>query len=200
MPGRVDHDQRRAELAAIALRVVAREGLDALTFRRIAAAAEASTTILTHYFAGKDDLLLATFRLAAVRSGERFDRVRGAGGDLRACLESILPLDAERRDEWRVRACFWAASIGDARLAAEEKRFVRSAHTRVETMLREGYEGMDDAEVAPAARRLITLVHGLGARNAVDARAWPAAEQRRLLDQEVRALAGLGFRPVPTSR
>jgi AcrR family transcriptional regulator len=185
----VDHDARRRDLARTAAAVVAREGIDALTFRKVAAEAGASTTILTHYFADKKRLLLATFALGAEQAGARFDDTRTRGGGLRECLESLLPLDAARRDEWRVRTCFWSMAVGDAALAAEEKRHVQSAHRRVEALLREVYPHGDTSTLRTAAKRLTTLVHGLGARCAVDARSWPATEQRRILGQDLAALA-----------
>jgi AcrR family transcriptional regulator len=193
----VDHEARREELALIAAGIVARDGLDALTFRRVAAEAGASTTILTHYFSDKKQLLLATFRIGAERAAQRFDEARRNGGGLRECLETILPLDTHRRDEWRVRTCFWGLAVGDPALVAEERQRVRSAHRRVESLLADTYAEARDRDIAAAARRLLTLVHGLGARNAVDPSSWPPAEQRRLLAEELNALAGFGLVPRP---
>ena len=71
--------------------------MEALTFRNVAEAAGSSTTVLTHYFAGKRDLLQFTFEAVAERSGARFDEAQRHGGGLRECLEALLPLDPDER-------------------------------------------------------------------------------------------------------
>ena len=70
MPRIVDVDVRRAELTDATARVIARSGIEAATMREIAAEAGWTTGALTHYFADKRELLLATFQssLAARRS------------------------------------------------------------------------------------------------------------------------------------
>ncbi|MGH3177968.1 MAG: TetR/AcrR family transcriptional regulator, partial [Streptosporangiaceae bacterium] len=50
MPKVVDHAARRAELVDAAWRVIAEEGLEAATMRRIAEAAGCTTGRVTHYF------------------------------------------------------------------------------------------------------------------------------------------------------
>ena len=58
MPRYVDHDARRRHMAETAADLVGRDGLEALTFRNVAEAARSSTTVLTHYFADKSELLV----------------------------------------------------------------------------------------------------------------------------------------------
>jgi TetR/AcrR family transcriptional regulator, transcriptional repressor of bet genes len=195
----VDQEARRREIVAVASELVAAQGLDALTVRGVAAAAGASTTILTHYFSDKRDLMLATFRAVADRSGARFDQAQKGGGDLRECLATLLPLDDERQADWRVRTCFYSLCLSDSELAEEETRHVHSAHTRVERMLRTQYPRITRNDVRLAARTLVTVVHGLGARHALDPDSWPASEQYRMLDWELANVARL--QPTaPTAR
>ena len=65
MPKVVDHEERRGEVAAAVWRIVSRDGLEAATVRRVAAETGMSTSVVSHYFAGKDDLLRLAFRIAA---------------------------------------------------------------------------------------------------------------------------------------
>jgi AcrR family transcriptional regulator len=188
MPRYVDHDARRRHIAATAAEVVGTRGLDALTFRNVAEAAGASTTVLTHYFADKRDLLLATFDLVAERSGERFDAAHGRGGELRDCLEALLPLDRERQTDWRLLTCYWGMAISDPTLAQRQARHVRSAQRRIEAKLRERASAPDPDDVELLARRLVTLVQGLGAHHVLDPRHWPAAKQRSVLAHELRSI------------
>jgi AcrR family transcriptional regulator len=192
MPRYVDHDARRRHIAATAAELVGTRGLEALTFRNVADAAGSSTTVLTHYFADKRDLLLSTFQAVAKRSGARFDEAKRRGGGLRECLEALLPLDAERQTEWRLLTCYWGTAVSDPGLAGEQARHVRSAQRRIESLLREQHPQAADAEREVVARRLITLVHGLGAHGALDPDHWSPAEQRRVLRHELGSLGALG--------
>lgn len=192
MPRYVDHDARRRHIAATAAELVGTRGLEALTFRNVADAAGSSTTVLTHYFADKRDLLLSTFQAVAERSGARFDEAKQRGGGLRECLEALLPLDAERQTEWRLLTCYWGTAVSDPGLAGEQARHVRSAQRRVESLLREQHPQVADAEREVVARRLVTLVHGLGAHGALDPDHWSPAEQRRVLRHELGSLGDLG--------
>ena len=191
MPRYVDHDARRRHIAATAAELVGTRGLEALTFRNVAEAAGSSTTVLTHYFTDKRDLLLSTFEAVAERSGARFDEVQRQGGGLRECLEALLPLDPGRQTEWRLLTCYWGMAVSDPNLAKAQARHVRSAQRRIESLLRQhrGQVAGSDPEVM--ARRLVTLVHGLGAHSALDPEHWSPADQRRVLADELSSLGGL---------
>ena len=71
MPKIVDHDARRAELAAAVWRLASREGIDAVTMRGVAAEAGWSTGAVAHYFADKEELVLFAFETVADRVGRR---------------------------------------------------------------------------------------------------------------------------------
>jgi TetR/AcrR family transcriptional regulator, transcriptional repressor of bet genes len=194
MPRYVDHDDRRRHIAATAAELVGTRGLEALTFRNVAEAAGSSTTVLTHYFTDKRDLLRSTFEAVAERSGARFDEARRGGGGLRECLEALLPLDPGRQTEWRLLTCYWGMAVSDPNLARAEARHVRSAQSRIESLLRQSYPEISGAELEVVARRLVTLVHGLGAHSALDPDHWSPAEQRRILAHELDSLGGLDHR------
>jgi AcrR family transcriptional regulator len=195
MPRYVDHDVRRRHIADTAAELVGTRGLDALTFRNVAEAAGSSTTVLTHYFADKRDLLQSTFEVVAERSGARFDEAQRRGGGLRECLEALLPLDPERQIEWRLLTCYWGMAVSDPNLADAQARHVRSAQRRIESLLRQHRSHIADGEPEVVARRLVTLVHGLGAHSALDPDHWSPADQRRVLAHELSSLGGLDRSP-----
>jgi AcrR family transcriptional regulator len=188
MPRYVDHASRRRHVASTAAELVGTHGLDALTFRNVAEAAGCSTTVVTHYFADKRDLLLSTFREVADRLAARFDEADRRGGGVRACLEALLPLDAGRRTEWRLLTCFWGVAISDPEFAAEDAGHVRSAQGRIKELLRREHPDVVEAELEVAARRLVTIVHGLGAESALDPDHWSPAQLRRVLSHELGSL------------
>ena len=172
-------------MAATAAELVGQRGLEALTFRNVAEAAGSSTTVLTHYFTDKHDLMLSTFELVAQRSGLRFDAARDAGGGLYECLEALLPVDRARQTDWRLLTCYWGMAVSDPLLAEAQARHVRSAQRRIETILRELRPSAPTTDVELVARRLGTLVHGLGAHHVLDPAFWPPAKQRRVLAHEL---------------
>jgi AcrR family transcriptional regulator len=124
MPKIVDHEARRAELAAAVWRLASREGLGAVTLRGVAAEAGWSTGALAHYFADKEELLVFAFETVADRVGRRIVRAAEHARDplelLRAQLVEGLPIDAERRAEVRV----WFAFLG---LAETRPRLTKAA-------------------------------------------------------------------------
>ena len=77
MPRVVDHEARRAEVAAVAADLIARRGLDGVSVRDVAAAGGYSTTVVTHYFASKRELLLHAYRSAGTATEAR---LRGKHG------------------------------------------------------------------------------------------------------------------------
>jgi AcrR family transcriptional regulator len=110
MPKQVDHEQRRADIAAAVWRLTVEEGLDAVSMRGVAAAAGVSLGQVQHYFASKDDLLLAAVDLLGERFSRRWAAAQPADPTpramLRAYLLQLLPLDEERRVEAYVGAAF----------------------------------------------------------------------------------------------
>lgn len=58
MPKIVDHAQRRAEIATALWQVIHEQGIDGVSFRRVAEAAGVSVGRVQHYFADKRDLVL----------------------------------------------------------------------------------------------------------------------------------------------
>jgi len=189
MPKLVDHEERRAELAAAVWRLASREGLEAVTVRRVAAEAGWSTGALIHYFPDKEALILFAFRTAADRVGRRLAELEKRTSDplerARAQLIEGLPLDRERRDE----VCFWFSFLGLAltrpALARAQRVAYRAWRDRVADRLREAQEAGDvraDADCATEAAALVGLVDGLAVQATFEPRALSAARQVELVD------------------
>jgi len=71
LPRHVEVGERRAAIAGAALRVVREEGFAAVTIRRVAEEMGSSTTAVTHYVEGRDDLVrLAVGSLLERRQAE----------------------------------------------------------------------------------------------------------------------------------
>jgi TetR/AcrR family transcriptional repressor of bet genes len=124
-----ERDERRAALLDASLQLVAREGIEAATMRRLAAAANCTTGSITHHFANRDELLVEMLRAAhaaaAARMAKAIKQAADPRAQLKAVLREALPLDATRLAEWRIWLAFWSAVPGKEQLAREhEARYV----------------------------------------------------------------------------
>ncbi len=178
MPRVVDHDARRAEVAAVAADLIAERGLDGVSVRDVAAAGGYSTTVVTHYFASKRELLLHAYRSAGLATEHRLRLVTGDDRLLAIC-EAILPLDEPRRRSWQTWFAFWGAAVADSELAGLQRR--RLLWFR-ELLARE--LGGDEE----AARELLVLVRGIAAEAVFDPDDWPPARQTELAARTIERL------------
>jgi AcrR family transcriptional regulator len=206
MPKIVDHDARRAELAAAVWRLASRESLDAVTMRAVAAEAGWSTGALAHYFADKEELLLFAFETVADRVGRRVVKAAEQARDpldlLRTQLVEGLPLDAERRAEVRVWFAFLGLAESRPRLARAGRDAYRLWRDRVAKTLVAGQrQGIVDEAIDPEweAAALIALVDGLAVQAAFEPRGLTKDRQVELLDERLgglRAPAGASHPPA----
>jgi AcrR family transcriptional regulator len=127
VPKRVDHEERRRQIADALLRTAATRGLHATGMREVAAEAGVSLRLVQYYFGTKEELLLASMQqLAAQFSDRAMARIRQSRqGDgpasprdvLAAILTEGLPADDERRTFTIVYTAYLALSLTDPALA-----------------------------------------------------------------------------------
>ncbi|MGH3152622.1 MAG: TetR/AcrR family transcriptional regulator [Streptosporangiaceae bacterium] len=181
MPARTDHEQRRQQVARLAADLVADGGLAAATHRRIAEAAGCSTTIVSHYFTSKRDLVTATYREVGDRVAARLEAARGTQDPLAAILAALLPLDADRTRDWRLLFTFLGLAATDAELTAEQRARAGAARAQIEAALDDDKQAgriPADADTAALARHLLSLVLGLGMQALFDPAEWPPDRMR----------------------
>src|ERR1700735_3298320 len=84
VPKRVDHEERRRQIADALLRTAATRGLHATGMREVAAEAGVSLRLVPYYFGTKGEILLAALQHLAVRFAEqamtRIMRIKETGG------------------------------------------------------------------------------------------------------------------------
>jgi AcrR family transcriptional regulator len=129
VPKRVDHEERRRQIADALLRTAATRGLHAAGMREVAAEAGVSLRLVQYYFGTKEELLLASMQYLAVRYGERalararLTRASSSGGPasprdvIAAILTAALPADDESRTFTIVYTAYLALSLTDPTLA-----------------------------------------------------------------------------------
>ncbi|GAB2460352.1 TetR/AcrR family transcriptional regulator [Jatrophihabitans fulvus] len=193
MPARGDHEQHRRDIVRIAGDLIAEGGLAAATHRRIAEASGASTTVVSHYFHDKRDLVMATYRQVGERVAERLQVAADSPHPLRPTLDALLPLDRQRVRDWRVLFAFLGPAATDVDLTAEERVRLRAARARVRSALAvEVAAGCLPAgtDADAVARGLLAVVLGTGMQALFDPSQW----SRRRIDAVVgRALADTGL-------
>lgn len=183
MPKAVDAAERRAEFTGAAARLIARSGVESATMRDVAAEAGFTTGAVTHYFADKHELLLATFHESlARRRARRPSSADAAPAErLRASLVGALPLDDDRRRHWLVTLSCAARAESDPELATAQRDAYREFRRHVARMV-------DAAGLAPAgearlvAERLISAADGIAIQALFDPQSWPPARQLAGLD------------------
>ena len=199
MPRSVDVLERRAQVAAAARAVIARDGLDAASVRRVAAEAGSSTTVVTHYFADKQALLAAAvedaYRAVTARMAAHVHGGRGGLPTLRDVLLEALPLDGERNAEARVWMAFWSMAATQPALRAVQRAGYAAWRELVAGLLTEAAERGEvaaDVDTGNVEEQLMCLVDGLRMQATLEPDRLPAARQVQLLDLALARLTGPG--------
>ncbi|MFE6686357.1 TetR/AcrR family transcriptional regulator [Streptomyces sp. NPDC057743] len=203
MPKRVDHAERRTEIAEALLRVAGRRGLHAVGMRDVAAEAGVSLRLVQYYFETKEKLLLYGLQRLAEGFGERVAaRVRAAGDDpgpratVEALLLASLPTDEQSRTFHLVYTSYAVLSVTDQALAAQP--FIRSPDAAEDTLTqlleraRESGATRPGVEARAEAVSLLALSAGLGTSVLVGQRSARSAAEilDRHLDRIFRAGGG----------
>lgn len=191
MPARGDHEQRRRDVARIAADLIATGGLAAATHRRIADASGCSTTVVSHYFTDKHDLVNATYKEVGDRVTSRLDAAVHSADSMQSVLEALLPLDEDRIRDWRLLFTFLGLAATDADLTAEQRTRVTTARIRIEQAIvaeQEAGQVRTDIDAEASGRFLLAVVLGIGMQALFDPADWP---HDRIRDTLNRALADL---------
>jgi len=119
VPKRVDHHQRRRELADALVRCARTRGLHATGFREVAAAAGVSVNLVQYYFPTKADLLAGGLLHLRELLRPRTEQDGTPAERVRAILRALLPTDETSADLYRIHAAYAALAFTDPALAAQ---------------------------------------------------------------------------------
>ncbi|MFC4002602.1 TetR/AcrR family transcriptional regulator [Prauserella oleivorans] len=192
------HESRRDELADAALRVVERQGVEALTFRQVAAEAGVSLGRVQHYFASRTDLIRATFDRVQRLTKDRVDAGLADAGTadsgrsvVEAILRALIPATPTQLAEHRVAQMFEALAMNDAGMLRE----LRAGHADLADFLagqlstaRDHGEIDPAVDPAPAAVTLLACAEGLAGLVAIGHTPAPMAHD--LLGAQLARLLG----------
>ncbi|WP_017585919.1 TetR/AcrR family transcriptional regulator [Nocardiopsis ganjiahuensis] len=199
MPKVVDRETRRGQVAEAIHRIAARDGLEGVSVRLVAAEAGLSVGAVQREFASKDELLRFALAASVDEVFARFGRFRiGPEGltfteGLRQVLLDLLPTDERRRAQARIWAAFYARAAVDPGFAD----VLAELDVRTREHLRRAFEyAREQGGLAPGhdpaalAELLIVFVDGLWltcARLPEDA---DLAPQQAAIESVVRAITG----------
>lgn len=195
MPKIVDHDERRRELGVALLRVLARDGIEAVSVRTVAAEAGWTRGVIAHYFSDRDELLLYAYRLALQREFDNAMSLESGGGPVDRVVALVLralPIDDESSLDFRIFLGL-LGRIADrpelaASLAEDHALYERRLLDAVDAAIRAG--GITTSLPAHVVADILSVfVDGLTVRCAID----PATADRGALDGRIRTfLQSLG--------
>ncbi len=158
----MDVDERRRTVSEAACRVLARDGLGALSVRNVAAEAGLPPSTVRYTFPTQASVRSHALELVFDATAARVDSVPpGLRGTAyaHAVLLELLPLDEERRIELDVYLGLGTAALTDAELRPFHDRVVDEMRQWCAQILRA--VGVPDAAVPYETRRLHALVDGL---------------------------------------
>ena len=116
---------RRLEVTEAAWRVIIREGLDRASMRAIAQELDSTTGVVTHYFRGKDELML--FALEQVFENlfadmEASTEERQGLERLSEMIYATLPASPRGLRGWQVWVAFLGYAVGRKHLVEEHQK------------------------------------------------------------------------------
>ena len=196
MPKIVDHDAQRRRFAEATMRLVARDGLEGVTMRAVAAEAGLSYGSLFHYFESKDDLLLHAVGHSMALQTDRVDQIASRCQG-REALEQLLCDDAiisdSSRDAWMMWQSFlYKAALQDS-FASMHSTLIESWLARLERLLRDAQsagELREDLDPELEALALWVYSAGVGQMGLLAPGLLPADRQRSLIAGYLDKLAG----------
>ncbi|MGW5450853.1 TetR/AcrR family transcriptional regulator [Nocardia sp. NPDC003979] len=178
MPKRVDHDSRRSEISDAVMRLLARDGLESVSLRHVAAEAGVSAGQVQHYFPTKD----AMMEFAATTIGARIaDRITAAGPDpdLHQILTALLPTDPQSAADTRTLIGYLAFASVRPDIAATLATNGRAFRDHIASLLPR------HPDPVTAANTLLALLDGLALH--VTLGQLPADDARTLLSTAIDA-------------
>lgn len=150
-----------------AARIVAYEGLEALTTRNLAKAMDCSIGVLSHYFSNKDEIVIAALNWADDRIESRFSALVGQGRmeveQWVPLIKEAFPINETSDMEWRVRINLAAYALTHPVLLESQRKLRKERHQRIHDLiasLQASGALRPDLDIASIANNMIDFVTG----------------------------------------
>lgn len=136
-----------------------REGIPALSVRKVAAEAGLPPSSLRYTFPTQASLRIRAYELVVERLAERVAAIAPGADWSRAVLLELLPLDESRRLEMEITVVLGTAAMADGDLRATHHRAHRAVRDLCERVVRA--VEVDPADVRVETERLHAIMDGL---------------------------------------
>ncbi|AWS43015.1 TetR/AcrR family transcriptional regulator [Streptosporangium sp. 'caverna'] len=171
MPKRVDHEERRSQIAEAVVRIAASRGLHTASMREVAAEAGVSLRLVQYYFHTKEELLRGTLKHLGGQIVQLVTRGVAALGEpatprtfLYGTLTALIPVDDESRRIMLAYAAHYTLTLTQPELAPDGLAYANALQDHVAGQIRQAQKaGQISAEEDPgtAAAIVLALVTGL---------------------------------------
>ncbi len=156
-------DRRRAEIVTAARRIVAKQGLDALTFGALEGALSFTRGVVTYHFASKDEIVRAVFA-SAIDEIEASVRAEVLASDtiedkVRAVLHANVRGFVDRVEAGRVLLSFWGRLSSDPEIRRINAELYARYRAKSAKLLRAARAAGTIAKIDP--KTMATLLVGL---------------------------------------
>ncbi|KND33389.1 TetR/AcrR family transcriptional regulator [Streptomyces anulatus] len=159
MPRVIDTDERNRRVTEAAWRVLVRDGIPALSVRKVAAEAGLPPSSLRYTFPTQASLRIRAYELVVERLAERVAAIAPGADWARAVLLELLPMDESRRLEMEITVVLGTAAMADGALRATHRTAHQAVRDLCERVVRA--VGVAPADVRGETERLHAMVDGL---------------------------------------
>lgn len=159
--------KRREDILSAATKIIAMQGLTALSVRSVAKEAACSRGLVEHYFRNKTALLVASNNCVNENHLKRVEAgVVGKSGlqALEFRLRNLLPYNEDIHNEWKVRIAFWHQGITIPTLEEANNRSFFAVYSAILQDMREAQSAGEIAATIPlreTSELLVMTVIGL---------------------------------------
>jgi TetR/AcrR family transcriptional regulator, transcriptional repressor of bet genes len=164
MPKQVDREERRREIAAAVLRLVATRGVEAASLRAVAAEAGVSMGAVQHYFTTRDEMLRFALGHGNTLLAERGTRLLAERQPatpheaFRLFCTLLLPFDEDSKTAARL----WAGLISRGCVDEPTRKLAAMAYANLtDFVVRQIRDARPGADSAQPARHLVSVIEGL---------------------------------------
>jgi AcrR family transcriptional regulator len=186
MPAKADPEERRAHIVQAAFRCIARAGLEQFSMRTVAKEAGCTIGMVNHWFASKNDLVEATWNVAAEAALQRTNEALSAA-NVEDAFASALPLDDVRTAELKVWLAFWALAISQPGL--REQYGSRNHRTRSFSKKEMRARGLDLKQAEAYTNHIMAMIDGITVNALLDPDYWTPQRQVKSLRWMLNAMA-----------
>lgn len=184
MPRVVDHDERRLQIAQVVDQLVYEQGVQAVTIREVASRVGYSTTVVSHYFSSKLEMLVFTHQVARRMAEGLIDEAVRTNRPLIETLEELLPTTEERWRNWHTWFAFWGMAPAEPDVTREWREGTSNAHHLFLRLIKSAQDAGQFPEAVDcvlAATRIQILVNGIASLVSQDRAGWPPERQKQTL-------------------